>query len=456
MINYIYTIIESSKSDTLEKDVRYCTECGYANPTENNFCENCGAKLAEPAMGSAEEINDEDIVKAAKSDQSPVHEKKPKKKKIIIILIIAVLVLAGAAVAVVKYMDSKTSAEYNAKVTEGDKYMKELDYEKAEASYLAAIEIEPKKSDTYVKAADVYIAQEDYTKAEKILEKGQKNAGGKKIKKKLQQVRPYGLYDDYLNDVLIPEIGLADVNESKTVDALNTGLVSAVIKDFNDDEIPDMLTVEYEESEEYGGYEDDPTVIYTMKLFTCKDGGVTLLDSEEHTYDKKGPAAKENVFLKKYEDNNYLIIGSERVRHLEGGVIETMIYKISDVIEEECITSYDSDMNYRSYDVDYETVAEYDSVHADKWNKQLSDKAEQEGMAAFEKTLSRYGIAVERITLEDQYHPVRYLVCDEEDESETDICFIQSGTYLSEGSIDILGRENRYIEDYTDLRSRVR
>ena len=455
MINYIYTIIESSKSDTPEKDVRYCTECGYANPTENNFCENCGTKLAEPAMGDFEEINDEDVVEAAKSDQSPVSEKKPKKKKIVIILIIAVLVLAGAAVAVVKYMDSKTSAEYNAKVTEGDKYMKELDYEKAEASYLAAIEIEPKKSDTYVKAADVYIAQEDYTKAEKILEKGQKNAGGKKIKKKLQQVRPYGLYDDYLNDVLIPETGLADVDESKTVDAFNTGLVSAVIKDFNDDEIPDMLTVEYEETEYYGDF-GRKIPVYTINLFTCKDHEVTILDSEEFTYSPQRLwAEKVNVFLREYENNNYLIIGSERLPSA-GGEIETVIYKVSDVIEEECETLYESDIEWFKYEVDYEIASEYDPGDADKWNKQLADKAEQEGISAFEKALSRYGIAVERITREDQYHPIRYLVCDEEDESETDICFVQIGTYLSDTSIDLLAGANRYIEDYTDLRSRVR
>ena len=454
MINYIYTIIESSKSDTPEKGVRYCTECGYANSTENNFCENCGTKLAEPAMGDFEEINDEDAVEAAKSDQSPVSEKKPKKKKIVIILIIAVLVLAGAAVAVVKYMDSKTSAEYNAKVTEGDKYMKELDYEKAEASYLAAIEIEPKKSDTYVKAADVYIAQEDYTKAEKILEKGQKNAGGKKIKKKLQQVRPYGLYDDYLNDVLIPETGLADVNESKTVDALNTGLVSAVIKDFNDDDIPDMLTVEYEETEYYGDL-GRKTPVYTIDLFTCKDHEVTILDSEEFTYNPQRLwAEKVNVFLREYENNNYLIIGSERLPSA-GNQIETVIYKVSDTIEEECETLYESDINWFEYEVDYEIVSEFDGTNS-SLNKQLSDKANQEGMAAFEKALSRYGIAVERITRKEEWPEIRYLVCDEEDESETDICFVQIGTYLSDTSIEFSGRNNRYIEDYTDMRSRVR
>ena len=455
MINYIYTIIESSKSDTPEKDVRYCTECGYANPTENNFCENCGAKLAEPAMESAEEINDEDIVKAAKSDQSPVSEKKPKKKKIIIILIIAVLVLAGAAVAVVKYMDSRNSAEYNAKVTEGDKYMKALDYEKAEASYLAAIEIEPKKSDTYVKAADVYIAQEDYTKAEKILEKGQKTAGGKKIKKKLQQVRPYGLYDDYLNDVLIPEIGLADVDESKTVDALNTGLVSAIIEDFNDDDIPDMLTVEYEESDEYGSYSSDSQVIYTMELFTCEDEEVTLLDSEQFTYKEKGVnGSKVDMFLKEYEDNKYLVIGSERL-YVESSVEEAVIYKVSDIIEEDCEIEYSACGGDRRYIIDYEIASEYEG-HMGKWDKQLADKAKQKGISAFEKALSRYGIAVERITRGEEWHEIRYLVCDEEDESETDICFVQIGTYISDTSIDLIAGSNRYIEDYTDLRGRVR
>ena len=456
MINYINTIIESSKSDIPEKGVRYCTECGYANPTENNFCENCGAKLAEPAMGSVEEINDEDAVEAAKSDQSPVSEKKPKKKKIVIILIIAVLVLAGAAVAVMKYMDSRNSAEYNAKVTEGDKYMKELDYEKAEASYLAAIEIEPKKSDTYVKAADVYIAQEDYTKAEKILEKGQKNAGGKKIKKKLQQVRPYGLYDDYLNDVLIPETGLADVDESKTVDALNTGLVSAVIEDFNDDDIPDMLTVEYEESEEYGSYSSDSQVIYTIELFTCKGEEVTLLDSEQFKYKAHGvKGSKVDIFLKEYEDNKYIVVGSERL-YGEGGVEENVIYKVSDMIEEECETEYSTCDTGKPYIIDYEIASEYDPGDADKWNKQLADKAEQEGISAFEKALSRYGIAVERITRDEEWPEIRYLVCDEEDESETDICFVQIGTYLSDTSIDLTAGSNRYIEDYTDLRSRVR
>ena len=454
MINYIHMIIKSSNSDIPEKGVRYCTECGYANPTENNFCENCGAKLDEPAPESVEKINGEDAVKAVKSDQSPAPEKKSKKKKIIIILIIAVLVLAGAAAAVVKYMDSKISAEYNAKITEADKYMQELDYEKAEASYLAAIEIEPKKSDTYVKAADVYIAQEDYTKAEKILEKGQKNAGGKKIKLKLQQVIPYGLYDDYLNDVQIPEINLADVGESKTLDTLNMGLVSLLIDDFNGDDIPDMLTVEYEETENYGDF-GKKIPVYTINLFTCIEQEVTTLDSEEFTYNPQAVwAAKVNVFLKEYKDNKYLVIGSERL-FTDGGGVETVIYKVSDVIEEECEIAYGSEINYDVYKVNYETVSEFGLTNSE-WNEQLADKVKQEGMAAFEKALSEYGIAVERIAREEGWRDISYLACDEEDESETDICFVQVGTYMSDSSIDFLGYYNRYIEDYTNLRSRVR
>ena len=77
-------------------------------------------------------------------------------------------------------------------------------------------------------------------------------------------------------------------------------------------------------------------------------------------------------------------------------------------------------------------------------------------MAAFEIALSEYGIAVERITRKEEWPEIRYLVCDEEDESETDICFVQIGTYLSDTSIDLTAGANRYIEDYTNLRSRVR
>ena len=102
----------------VENNIKVCTKCGHMNSSENRFCESCGQELDEAIQ---EKVEEADTI--TESEQPPVPEKKSKKKKIIIILIIAVLVMAGAAVAVVKYMDSRTSAEYNAKITEADKYM---------------------------------------------------------------------------------------------------------------------------------------------------------------------------------------------------------------------------------------------------------------------------------------------------------------------------------------------
>ena len=51
----------------------------------------------------------------------------------------------------------------------------DLDYEKAEESYLKAIKIDPKRKKPYLKLADIYVAQEKYDKAVKILEDASKN-----------------------------------------------------------------------------------------------------------------------------------------------------------------------------------------------------------------------------------------------------------------------------------------
>lgn len=109
------------------------------------------------------------------------------KKKLMIV--IGVLLLIGAAVAVAFYINHSHQAEYCQKIKTGDRYLKEKAYEKAEAAYLEAIALEPKQEDGYIKAADLYIEQENYESAEQILELGEKNAGGSEIPKKIKEVR---------------------------------------------------------------------------------------------------------------------------------------------------------------------------------------------------------------------------------------------------------------------------
>ena len=274
----------------MEEKNRICPACGAENPEDNRFCEACGCELQSEAAAPAEESSNESSAKSLS-----------KKKKLLIGVVLGVLVVAAGVVGVVKYLDSKTSAEYNAKLSEADNYLEEQEYDKAETAYLQAIDIEPKKEKAYLQVADVYVTQKRYEDAEQILQKGQDQAGGKKIRTKLKQVQPYGLYDDYLNDTIVPDIGLADLDELKNRSQLKEGLVSAEIRDFNKDEIPDMLTV---------AYADDKI---TITLYTCEDDEVTELDSvEEKLYLSDVEAICLNVYPDdSTEEGKYLRLKQE-------------------------------------------------------------------------------------------------------------------------------------------------
>lgn len=147
----------------------YCTNCGQENSAESNFCLFCGSELVKPAAGQMK-----------MPQTAPV--RTPRKKVIIIVLCVILLALIGTVLMV--YMSSKSNVEYNSKIDEGDQYMRALEYDKAEASYLAAIEIEPKEEEAYLKVADLYIDQEQYEEAENTLLRGQEKTNAALVTKK--------------------------------------------------------------------------------------------------------------------------------------------------------------------------------------------------------------------------------------------------------------------------------
>ena len=87
----------------------------------------------------------EEMMSAKESPDEPSTKSLSKKKKLLIGVILGALIVAAGVVGIVKYLESKTSAEYNAKLSEADNYLEEQEYDKAETAYLEAIEIEPKK-----------------------------------------------------------------------------------------------------------------------------------------------------------------------------------------------------------------------------------------------------------------------------------------------------------------------
>ena len=91
------------------------------------------------------------------------------------VILIAVVI---AVILVMHSNDVKKQEEYKQYISQGDKYLEDLDYDKAEDAYLSAINLDPKQEDPYLALADLYLTQEEYDKAIEILKKAEKNTGG--------------------------------------------------------------------------------------------------------------------------------------------------------------------------------------------------------------------------------------------------------------------------------------
>lgn len=419
----------------MEEKNRICPVCGAKNPEDNRFCEACGCELKPEEMMSAKESPDEPSTKSLS-----------KKKKLLIGVILGALIVAAGVVGIVKYLESKTSAEYNAKLSEADNYLEEQEYDKAETAYLEAIEIEPKKEQAYLQVADVYVTQKRYEDAEQILQKGQDQAGGKKIRKKLKQVQPYGLYDDYLNDTIVPDIGLADIDKRTNISQINTGLVSAEICDFNKDDIPDMLTVAYSNS------------LITITLYTCKDDEVVELDSVDEEYNMvAAEASKIDIFLKEYSDKQYLVLGEE---YLMSGASDTLstVFEIDENIEKQCKIYGLEDILSYTYSINDKVIAEFDeSVDVYEGNEASHDANQRNAINTLSKSFEPYGIKANRLLGKDDYGTwIKRATCKEEDTSETYLCYFQTGFYTSDRGIEFGGGDKLIIKDKTDVRSRIK
>ena len=154
----------------------FCQKCGTENVEGARFCKNCGAPLkrwngASAGGGGLPQGGD-----PARGGKPPA-AKKPGYARWAAAaggIILAAVVIAG----VFAFRSYAERRDYENYIAQAENYLEEMDYESAEAAYMKAIEIDPKKEDPYLGLADVYIAQDDYEKAEKIIAQGEKAVYG--------------------------------------------------------------------------------------------------------------------------------------------------------------------------------------------------------------------------------------------------------------------------------------
>ena len=105
-----------------------------------------------PAENTQTEVLPENVVKPGNSTE--LVAKKPKKTGMFIGIGVAVLIVAVAVVVIITV--GKDGRKYRSDIRVAEKYINELDYESAIASYKAAIAIDPTAVDAYLGLIDVY------------------------------------------------------------------------------------------------------------------------------------------------------------------------------------------------------------------------------------------------------------------------------------------------------------
>ena len=109
-------------------------------------------------------------------------------KRITALLLAAILLLSLAACG--------AKDPWQEKYDLGMRYLNEGNYQEAVIAFEAAIEIDPKRPEAYLGAAEAYIAADDIDAAIAILEKGYAATNDDTLKKRLDEIKS-GTFSDY-------------------------------------------------------------------------------------------------------------------------------------------------------------------------------------------------------------------------------------------------------------------
>ena len=108
-----------------------------------------------------------------------------KKKKITAISIAIIVIVVALIISLIFVFNKTGTRSYNSKLEEAQSHVVKMDYKKAEAAYLAAIKVSPKKAKAYLGLANVYMSDGKEKKAISILEQGYKNVDSKEDKQEI-------------------------------------------------------------------------------------------------------------------------------------------------------------------------------------------------------------------------------------------------------------------------------
>lgn len=308
------------------------------------YCKRCGQKLNDdlklcPKCGNPMNIRVTDEEKNTK--------KKFRKKLFVAIAVVIVTVVAGVALFFVS-KEQKEKKQYVTCLDTGNKYLEEMDYEKAEDIYLKAIEIRPKEKEPYMKLADIYMAQEKQDKATEILKKAVDHVDEKNSE---DVVERYNLYS-YVDEVLIPQLGRCEENvyecnyENRSGGGFylepvqaGTGVMNWKIADYDGDGTEELLVLLLDDKKQIDSNDIQRNGII-LNMYANEGKKVVLKDQYEGLEPVLGYGDEEDdgIFLKANENRIYICGSSYSLisTFADGATVKSFIlsYKDGKFIEE--------------------------------------------------------------------------------------------------------------------------
>ncbi len=150
----------------------FCSNCGKEIEDGVKFCKYCGQKIVEDKeTEKVTVLEDTGVPKESGIASDTVIEKK-KRNTGLVIAVVAVAVLLIAVGVLIFVMADSPAKKYEEQLKLAERYLDELDYDKAIAAYRAAIDIDPKAEDAYLGLADVYVEKGELQAAIDILKEG--------------------------------------------------------------------------------------------------------------------------------------------------------------------------------------------------------------------------------------------------------------------------------------------
>ena len=199
----------------------FCVKCGSELKPEAKFCVKCGAKVEKviPAATPIEvpvptpapeptpvpvptptpeptpiQVQKAAPIPASIPEPTSVQAEEPKKKKkglVTFLLVLLALAMAGGiAFLTYKFLsgDIALPGGYDGYLKKAESAYDNEDYDSAIEYYQSAIELEPENVSGYIGLSDVYMAQGDFKRAVKILEKGYKSTDDEDLLDQLEKV----------------------------------------------------------------------------------------------------------------------------------------------------------------------------------------------------------------------------------------------------------------------------